>query len=65
LADDKDKSQKTEEPSQKRLDDAVKKGNVITSKEVTTFVLIFSITIFIANILPYMLEASPQACKNM
>ena len=32
--DDQDKSQKTEEPTQKKLDDAKKKGDVIDSGEV-------------------------------
>ncbi|MCK5576556.1 MAG: EscU/YscU/HrcU family type III secretion system export apparatus switch protein, partial [Sphingomonadales bacterium] len=33
MADDKDDAQKTEEPTQKRIDDAFKKGDVPRSQE--------------------------------
>jgi flagellar biosynthesis protein FlhB len=34
VADDQDQSQKTEEPTQRRLDEARRKGQVATSREV-------------------------------
>ncbi len=37
MAEDQDESQKTEEPSQKKLDDARRKGQVASSKEVSNF----------------------------
>jgi flagellar biosynthetic protein FlhB len=40
LADDKDDSQKTEEPTQKRLDDARDEGRVVATREVASFLLL-------------------------
>ena len=40
MADDQDKSQKTEEPTQRRLDQAHDKGDVVKSTEVSTFVVL-------------------------
>jgi flagellar biosynthetic protein FlhB len=40
MAEERDDSQRTEEPTQKRLDDAHKKGDVVKSSEVATFVLL-------------------------
>ncbi len=47
MAEDQDDSQKTEDPSQRRLDDALKKGQVPNSREVTSFMilLVFAISI--------------------
>jgi len=42
---EQDDSQKTEEPSQKKIDDARKKGNLITSRELTTFFSFLVITL--------------------
>jgi len=53
MAEEDDDSQKTEEPTQKRLDDAIKKGQVIYSKEVTSFLMLFCITITILTFIPY------------
>lgn len=52
MAEDQDDSQKTEEPTQKRLDDARKKGQVASSKEVGNFFLIGSATLVMAIALP-------------
>jgi flagellar biosynthetic protein FlhB len=43
MAEETDNSQKTEEPSQKRLDDAHQKGNVANSREVTHWFMMFAI----------------------
>src|SRR5215471_3324095 len=39
MAEERDDSQRTEEPTQKRLDDALKKGDVVKSMELATFVM--------------------------
>jgi flagellar biosynthesis protein FlhB len=40
MADDQDESDKTEDPTQKRLDDALKRGDVVKSQEVNTWFVI-------------------------
>jgi flagellar biosynthetic protein FlhB len=40
MADDRDDSQQTEEPTQRRLEEAHKQGDVVHSTEVTTFVIL-------------------------
>jgi flagellar biosynthetic protein FlhB len=45
--DDADDSEKTEEPSQKRLDDARKKGNIAKSQEVTSWFMMLAATLFV------------------
>lgn len=58
MADDdsQDDSQKTEDPTQKRLDDARKKGQVPSSKEVASFLSLFALTIIIATLLPFLFK---------
>ncbi len=48
MADDRDESQQTEEPTQRRLDDAREKGDVVKSGEVSTFILLLGGTLAIA-----------------
>lgn len=48
MADDRDESQQTEQPSQKRLDDARAKGDLVRSQEVSTFILLAGATLAIA-----------------
>jgi len=40
MAEDQDNSQKTEDPTQKRLDDALKRGDVVKSQEITNWFII-------------------------
>jgi flagellar biosynthetic protein FlhB len=40
MAEDQDNSQRTEDPTQKRLDDALKRGDVVKSQEVNTWFVI-------------------------
>jgi flagellar biosynthesis protein FlhB len=54
---EEDKSSKTEEPTEKKLSDQRKKGNVPSSKEVGTMVSVFSLMIIVMFILP---NAGPQ-----
>ena len=42
MSDTQDQSQKTEEPTQKKLDEARKKGQVASSKEVNTWFMLFA-----------------------
>ena len=49
-----DKSQKTEEPTQKKLDDAKKKGQVPSSREVNHWFMILAATIIVAMVSPSM-----------
>jgi len=49
---DDDKDSKTEEPTQKKLDDAVKKGQVVNSKEVTSFLMFLLLTIVTIWVIP-------------
>ncbi len=48
MADDRDASQQTEEPTQRRLDDAQEKGDVVKSTEISTFILLLGGTLAIA-----------------
>jgi flagellar biosynthetic protein FlhB len=49
---DQDKETKTEEPSQKKMDEALEKGQVISSKEVTNACVLIVLTTMIAWVLP-------------
>lgn len=57
MADDQDQSQKTEDPTAKRLEDARKKGQVPTSREVNNFFILLSLTFFIMLMAPGMMES--------
>jgi flagellar biosynthesis protein FlhB len=48
MADDTDKSSQTEQPTQKRLEEAAKHGDVVKSQEVTTFVVLLGGAITLA-----------------
>lgn len=47
MAEDQDKSQKTEDPTAKRLDEAHKKGQVAKSQEMNHFFILFAVTLMI------------------
>ncbi|HEY2033822.1 MAG TPA: flagellar biosynthesis protein FlhB [Rhizomicrobium sp.] len=49
MADNEDKSSQTEEPTQRRLDEAEKHGDIVKSTEVTTFVALLGGTLTIAT----------------
>ena len=53
--DDQDKDAKTEDPTRKKLEDAIKKGQVVNSKEVTSFAMFLLLTIVTIWIIPYSL----------
>ena len=48
MADDRDSGQATEEPTQKRLDDARAQGDIVKSQEVSTFIVLGGGTLAIA-----------------
>jgi len=48
MADDRDSGQATEEPTQRRLDDAQAKGDIVKSQEVSTFIMLGGGTLAIA-----------------
>ena len=52
MADDQDKSQKTEQPTQKRLDDARQKGQVANSREVGSFLLFATAALLSVTVAP-------------
>ncbi|MBT3627260.1 MAG: flagellar biosynthesis protein FlhB, partial [Rhodospirillaceae bacterium] len=52
MAEDQDQSQKTEEPTQKKLDDARKKGQGVNSKEITNLFMLVAAAIVVAAVLP-------------
>lgn len=58
MADDQDPEQKTEDPSHKRLEDSRKKGQVVTSREVTSFLLLMALALIVGSFVPMMLEKS-------
>ena len=48
MSDTEDKSQKTEEPSYRKLEQAKEKGDVFTSKEVSSFLSLFTLSLCIS-----------------
>ena len=50
-----DESQKTEDPTSKRLSDAKRKGQVAISKELNTWMLLFGVAILLAMLAPALL----------
>ena len=52
MAEDQDESQKTEEPTAKRLQDAREKGQLANSREVSTFSLLAVATLLAATMVP-------------
>lgn len=56
MAEDQDKAQKTEEPTPKRIEEAIKRGNVAFSREVTSFIMILILTLIAIFASPFMLK---------
>ena len=59
-----DKSQKTEEPTQKKLYDAKKKGQVPSSREVNHWFMILAATIIVAMVSPAMSSGMMSALRK-
>ena len=60
MAEDQDDSQKTEEPTQKRLDESREKGQVANSKEINHWFMIFGGTMFVIMLAPATLRSIEQ-----
>lgn len=52
MAENEDSSQKTEEPTQRRLEEAAKKGQVPFSREVTSLLMLLSLLLIISTLTP-------------
>jgi flagellar biosynthesis protein FlhB len=52
MADEQDDAQKTEEPTRKRLEDAIERGQVITSRETSSFFLLMAFTLTLTWLAP-------------
>jgi len=63
--DSQDESQKTEDATQHRLDEARKKGQIVFSKELMNFALFASFTIVLSSILPKVMTAIFQGSMPM
>jgi flagellar biosynthetic protein FlhB len=63
MADDQDKSQQTEEPTQKRLDQAREAGDIVKSHEVTAFILLGGGTLAIAMFGKYTMVGIAKALQ--
>src|SRR5688572_18662354 len=49
---EQDQSQKTEEPTHKRLEEALKKGQVVSSREINHFFMLATLTLLLFWMLP-------------
>lgn len=49
MAEGEDKDQKTQDPTQKKLDDALKKGDVVKSQDLVSWFLLFAGTLIVAT----------------
>lgn len=56
MADDQDPDSKTEEPTQKRLEEAFKKGNIAFSREVSSFLLLALLALVVGGLAPAMMR---------
>ena len=63
MADDQDKSQQTEEPTQKRLDQAREAGDIVKSHEVTAFILLGGGTLGLAMFGKYTMLGIARALR--
>ena len=63
MAEDQDESQKTEEPTQKRLQDARDKGQTTTSREVNNFMMMAAATLVLATIAPGAMKSLSQVLR--
>lgn len=52
MADEQDDEDKTEDPTPKKIDEAIKRGDVVKSQELTTFFVLSAATVFVAFMSP-------------
>ena len=65
MSDDQDKDSKTESPSEKKMSDAIEKGNTPFSREVTMFASVVAIYIFIVFFLPQGFATVAESLKDI
>lgn len=65
MADDQDDSQKTEDPTPRKLEEAKRKGQVATSKEVNNWFMILSAAILVMMFSPIMLPGISNEMKSL
>ena len=63
MADDTDDEDKTEEPSQRRLDQAIERGDVATSAEINTFAILGAFTLALVIAAPSIAQSLTQGLK--
>ena len=54
MADEQDKSQQTEEPTGKRLEQAREAGDVVKSSEVSSFILLAAVALIMLSVTPFL-----------
>ena len=64
MADEGDSSDKTEDPTQKRLDDALERGDVVKSQEVNTWFMIAGATLVLHLAVQRMDELAPELAAH-
>ncbi len=64
MAEEQDKSQKTEEPTPKRLEEAVKKGQVAFSREVGSFFVLLTFTLIVAWMVPSLMHDTMEILSH-
>lgn len=57
MADDREASQKTEEPTPKRLEDARKRGQVVHSREVANWLMLVAVAIVVVGLAPGLMDS--------
>lgn len=60
-----DKDSKTEQPTERRLEDALKEGRTIYSREVTSFLILMSLGAILIWIVPSILPSSAMCMRNL
>lgn len=65
MSEQPDQSEKTEDPSQKRLEDAHKKGDVVKSQEVTTWFMILGSAMVFAFLAPMTSQSVLESLQGM
>jgi len=63
MSEEEDKDSKTEEPSQRKLEEALEKGQVISSREVNNAFVLIVLTVMLAWVLPLIFNHSAMKLK--
>ena len=64
MSDQQDDAQKTEEPTQKRIEQTRKKGQVALSREVNNWIMLLAGTIMVAAIVPHVFSSLAQHMRH-